>query len=192
MRPFEGIRILDLTHVFAGPFATYQLALMGADVIKIEAPNAPDMMRSEGACEKLNAQGMGTYFQIQSANKRSLTLDLKTKSGIEILEKLVLTADVLVENYAAGALAKLGITYERLSDLNPKLIYCSMTGYGRTGLKAGHPTYDCVVQAYFRPVSCQWSRRSPYPDWPTNCGLWHRHPCRNGNQCRALPTLQNR
>lgn len=148
MRPFEGIRVIDMTHVLAGPFSTYQLAVLGADVIKIEAPNGPDMTRDEGVIDALNEQYMGTYFLAQSAGKRSITLDLKTGEGREILKKLVATADVLAENYRAGKLSELGLGYEDLSKINPQLIYCSMTGFGQTGPKAQHPAYDVVIQAY--------------------------------------------
>ncbi len=148
MRPFEGIRVLDLTHVLAGPFSTYQLAVLGADVIKIEAPDGPDMTRDEGVIPALNDDYLGTYFISQNAGKRAITLDLKTEEGRDILKKLVETADVLVENYRTGKLEGLGLGYNDLSEINPKLIYCSMTGFGQTGPKAKHPAYDVVIQAY--------------------------------------------
>ena len=109
MRPFEGVRVLDLTHVLAGPFATYQLALLGADVIKIEPPDEPDQTRNIGADKALNAANMGTFYLAQASNKRSITLNLKTEQGREILRKLVARADVMVENYRPGALAALGL-----------------------------------------------------------------------------------
>ncbi len=148
MRPFEGIRVIDMTHVLAGPFSTYQLAVLGADVIKVEAPDGPDMTRDEGVVDALNEQFIGTYFMAQSAGKRAITLNLKTGQGREILKKLAATADVFVENYRTGKLAELGLGYEDLSTINPKLIYCSMTGFGHTGPKAQHPAYDVVIQAY--------------------------------------------
>ena len=148
MRPFEGIRVLDLTHVLAGPFSTYQLAVLGADVIKIEPPTGPDMTRDEGVIQALSDENIGTYYMAQSAGKRSLTLDLKSDEGRDILRKLVAGADVLVENYRSGKMAELGLGYEDLSAINPKLIYCSMTGFGQTGPKAKHPAYDVVIQAY--------------------------------------------
>ena len=148
MKPFEGIRVLDLTHVFAGPFCTYQLAVMGADVIKIESPDTPDMSRTEGEIASLNAAKMGSYYQTQSSNKRAIILDLKTREGKENLTKLIKTADVLVENYSGKALERLGFGYEEVSQINPDIIYCSMSGYGKTGPKAEHPAYDLVIQAY--------------------------------------------
>lgn len=148
MRPFEGIKVLDLTHVLAGPFSTYQLAVLGADVIKIEPPSRPDMTRDEGVIPALSEDYIGTYYLAQSAGKRSLTLDLKSEAGREILRKLVKDADVLVENYRSGKMAELGLGYDDLAAINPLLIYCSMTGFGQTGPKAQHPAYDVVIQAY--------------------------------------------
>ena len=148
MRPFEGIKVLDLTHVLAGPFSTYQLAVLGADVIKIEPPQGPDMTRDEGVIQALSDDYLGTYFMAQSAGKRAITLDLKSEQGRDILRKLVAGADVLVENYRSGKMTELGLGYEALSELNPNLIYCSMTGFGQTGPKAKHPAYDVVIQAY--------------------------------------------
>src|SRR6188472_4472499 len=99
MRPFEGIRVIDVTHVLAGPFAAYQLAVLGADVIKVEHPDDPDQSRDSGTDRALNHAGMGTGFLTQASNKRSITLDLKTEAGREVLKRLAKTADVLVENY---------------------------------------------------------------------------------------------
>ena len=103
MQPFQGIRVLDLTHVLAGPFCAFQLATLGADVIKIEPPDNPDMTRDEGSLEELNAMLIGTYFMPQAVGKRSLVLDLKASQGRKIFLKLVATADVVIQNYA-GAL----------------------------------------------------------------------------------------
>lgn len=148
MRPFEGIRVLDLTHVLAGPFATYQLGVLGADVIKIESPNHPDMMRGEGGSEHLNKQGLGTWFLGQSAGKRALTLDLQTREGKKVLRRMIEGADVLVQNFAGGSMRRLGFSSQACLEINPRLIYCSMTGFGQTGTKADHPAYDIVVQAF--------------------------------------------
>jgi crotonobetainyl-CoA:carnitine CoA-transferase CaiB-like acyl-CoA transferase len=148
MQPFENIRVLDLTHVFAGPFCTFQLATLGADVIKIESPDQPDMMRDEGVSAPLNAALRGTYFMAQSAGKRSMVLDLKSDAGQAVFRKLVKTADVLVHNYAGDVPCRLGLEYEALRALNPRLIHCAISGFGQTGPKAGHPAYDVVIQAY--------------------------------------------
>ena len=146
-RPFEGIRILDLTHVLAGPFCTYQLAVLGAETIKIEEPGQGDIARQTGCDRALNRRLMGTGYLTQGANKRCLTLDLKDPRGREILKRLVVGADVLVENFRAGAMAALGLGYEDLRQINPRLIYCSMTGFGQDGPKAEDNAYDCVIQA---------------------------------------------
>jgi len=148
MQAFDGIRVLDLTHVLAGPFATYQLALMGADVIKIESRDATDMSREIGPIETLNDQMMGTHFLSQGGNKKAITLNLKTEDGRAIFTKLISTADVLVENFKCGTLAKLGFSYERLKEIRPGIIYCSMTGFGHTGPKAEDGAFDNVIQAY--------------------------------------------
>ena len=148
MQPFEGIRVLDLTHVLAGPFCAFQLATLGADVIKIEPPDSPDMIRDEGSSAELNAALTGTYFMPQAAGKRSLVLDLKLSQGREVFLKLVATADVVIQNYSGAALERLGLGYEDLLKARPDLIHCSLTGYGRTGPKAEHPAYDQVIQAY--------------------------------------------
>lgn len=140
-------RVLDLTHVLAGPFCTYQLALLGADVIKIEDPSNPDCARGRGPDEAGNAQGLGLNYQVQGGNKKSLSLNLRDPEGANILRALVRDADVLVENYATGALAGLGLGYDELSGENPALIYCSITGYGDTGPQAHHGAYDNVIQA---------------------------------------------
>jgi crotonobetainyl-CoA:carnitine CoA-transferase CaiB-like acyl-CoA transferase len=102
-RPFEGIRVIDVTHVLAGPLATYQLAVLGADVIKVEHPDEPDQSRANGTDKALNRRDMGTSFLTQASNKRAITLDLKTPGDRDILKKLVATADIFVENYRPGA-----------------------------------------------------------------------------------------
>ncbi len=146
-RPFEGIRIIDITHVLAGPFAAYQLAVLGADVIKVEHPDDPDQSRGSGTDRALNQAHMGTSFLTQGSNKRSITLDLKTEGGKEILRKLVAGADVLVENYRPGAFTALGLGYEALLQINPRLIYCSISAFGQDGPRHNQTAYDHVIQA---------------------------------------------
>src|SRR6266705_3392797 len=146
-RPFEGIRVIDVTHVLAGPFAAYQLAVLGADVIKVEAPDDPDQSRGSGTDRALNHAGMGTGFLTQGANKRSITLDLKQERGREVLKKLVATSDVLVENYRPGAFEALGLGYEALLKINPRLIYCSISAFGQDGVRREQTAYDHVIQA---------------------------------------------
>jgi crotonobetainyl-CoA:carnitine CoA-transferase CaiB-like acyl-CoA transferase len=146
-RPFEGISIIDITHVLAGPFATYQLAVLGADVIKIEHPRDPDQSRDSGTDRALNRRKMGTSFLTQGSNKRSMTLDLKTEEGREILKKLIARSDVLVENYRPGAFETLGLGYEAMRKINPRLIYCSISAFGQDGVRREQTAYDHVIQA---------------------------------------------
>lgn len=147
MKPFAGIVVLDITHVLAGPFATYQLGMLGADVIKIENPDDCDQSRHTGSVPELNRVAMGTHFLAQNSNKRSLSLNLKTPKGREILQQLVMRADVLMENFRANALASLGLGASAMRALNPRLIYCSLTGFGQAGPRAGQTAYDHAIQA---------------------------------------------
>ncbi|MBL09796.1 MAG: formyl-CoA transferase [Acidiferrobacteraceae bacterium] len=148
MKPFDGIRVIDFTHVLAGPSATYQLGVLGADVIKVEFQHEPDMMRNESQSPEMAKQGRGTEFICQNGNKRSLSLDLKTDSGLAITKRLIESADVLVENYRYGVMTRYGLGYDDARALNPSVIYCSLTGFGHSGPKASHPAYDVVIQAY--------------------------------------------
>ena len=146
MKLLEGIRVLDMTNVLAGPFATLHLALLGAEVIKIENPDGGDLARKLGNVPEYNNGLMGTSFLAQNANKKSLTLNLKAEEGKEIFRKLVETADVLVENFRPGVMARLGFSYEELCELNPRLIYCAISGFGQTGPDAFKPAYDQIIQ----------------------------------------------
>jgi crotonobetainyl-CoA:carnitine CoA-transferase CaiB-like acyl-CoA transferase len=146
-RPFEGIRIIDITHVLAGPFAAYQLGLMGADVIKVEHPEDPDQSRDSGSDTVLNHANMGTGFLTQASNKRAITLNLKTEQGGDILKGLVATADVLVENYRPGAFEALGLGYEDLRKINHRLIYASFSAFGQGGPRREQTAYDHVIQS---------------------------------------------
>src|SRR5215468_7461435 len=147
MRPFEGIRVIDVTHVLAGPFAAYQLAVLGADVIKVEHPDDPDQSRGAGTDKELNRRNMGTAFLTQGSNKRSITLDLKQEKDRDTLKKLVATADVFVENYRPGAFEALGLGYEALAAVNPRLIYASFSAFGQAGPRGEQTAYDHVIQA---------------------------------------------
>jgi crotonobetainyl-CoA:carnitine CoA-transferase CaiB-like acyl-CoA transferase len=147
MRPFEGIRIIDATHVLAGPFAAYQLGLFGAEVIKVESPEAPDQSRESGPDMALNDAGMGSYYLTQASNKRSLTLDLKQEAGRAVMRALIATADVLVENYRPGAFAALGFGWDAVRALNPRIIYASMSAFGQDGPRGGQTAYDHVIQS---------------------------------------------
>jgi formyl-CoA transferase len=144
--PLRGVRVLDLTNVLAGPFACQQLAHLGAEVIKVETVARGDLARNLGADPELSARGMGISFLAQNAGKISLTLNLKDKRGREILERLVAGADVLVENFRPGVMARLGVGPDHLRALNPRLIYCAISGFGQTGPWADRPAYDQIVQ----------------------------------------------
>lgn len=142
----SGVRVLDLTNVLAGPFATLHLALLGAEVIKIENPKDGDLARKLGIVPQLNDQLMGTSFLAQNCNKKSVTLNTKTPEGKDIFKKLVQSADVLVENFRPDVMGRLGLGYQTLSQLNPRLVYCAISGFGQTGPDAMKPAYDQIIQ----------------------------------------------
>ena len=144
--PLKGMRILDLTNVLAGPFCCHQLAHMGADVIKVETPGAGDLARRLGADPARNAELMGVSFLAQNPGKRSITLNLKSTSGKRILKELVQEADALVENFRPGVMARLDLGYDMLSQENPRLVYCAISGFGQDGPLAKLPAYDQIVQ----------------------------------------------
>ncbi len=146
MKLLEGVRILDLTNVLAGPFCCYQLAQLGADVIKIEVPKSGDLARRLGADPELNKRLMGASFLAQNAGKRSLTINLKNQDGKEIFCRLVATADVVIENFRPGVMDRLGLGYETLKNFKPDLIYCAVSGFGQTGPLKDNPAYDQIVQ----------------------------------------------
>jgi formyl-CoA transferase len=145
-RILEGVRVLDLTNVLAGPFATLHLALLGAEVIKVENPKDGDLARKLGVVPELNEQLMGTSFLAQNANKKSITLNTKSPEGKEILRALVKTADVLVENFRPDVMERLGLGWESLHEINPRLVYCAISGFGRDGPDALKPAYDQIIQ----------------------------------------------
>ncbi len=142
----EGIRVLDLTNVLSGPFASLHLAWLGAEVIKIENPNGGDLARKLGCVPEYNQKLMGTSFLAQNANKKSLTLNLKEEKGKEIFKKLAESADVVVENFRPGVMDRLGVGYEVIKEINPKIIYLAISGYGQTGPDAKKPAYDQIIQ----------------------------------------------
>jgi CoA:oxalate CoA-transferase len=146
MRLLEGVRVLDLTNVLAGPFCCYQLAALGADVIKVEVPKTGDLARELGADPVLNKKRMGTSFLAQNAGKRSITLNLKTAAGKQVFQRLVATVQVVVENFRPGVMTRLGLDYEVLRRANPGLIYCAISGFGQDGPLKDNPAYDQIVQ----------------------------------------------
>src|SRR5690242_5136808 len=132
-RPLAGIRVLDLTNVLAGPYCTYQLGLLGAEVVKVEVPGQGDLARHLGPDPALNRAGLGASFLAQNAGKKSIELNLKDGADRHRFEALVRRADVLVENFRAGVLARMGFDWPHLSGLNPALVYCAISGFGQTG-----------------------------------------------------------
>lgn len=144
--PLNGLRVLDLTNVLAGPFCCHQLAHMGAEVVKVEAVGRGDLARNLGADAALNARGMGVSFLAQNAGKKSVTLNLKDPRGKDLLLKLVETADVLVENFRPGVMDRLELGYERLKAAKPTLVYCAISGFGQAGPWAHRPAYDQIIQ----------------------------------------------
>ncbi len=145
-KPFEGVRILDFTQVFAGPFGTYQLALLGADVIKVERKGGEHMRFSPGSKEWADRAMAPTWCAV-NANKRNIELDLKDPKAIEIVKRLAQKADIVTENFRPGVMDRLGIGYEALSEINPKLIYCAISGFGQEGPWKNTPSYDGRIQA---------------------------------------------
>jgi formyl-CoA transferase len=148
--PLSGIRILDLSRILAGPWCTQNLADLGAEVIKVERPGAGDDTRTWGPPFLKDKDGTDTadsaYYLAANRGKKSITLDLASPAGQAAVRQLAALSDVVVENYKVGQLAKYGLDYASLSSLNPKLIYCSVTGFGQTGPWAHRPGYDFIIQ----------------------------------------------
>jgi len=142
----EGITVLDLTNVLAGPFAGYQLALLGATVIKVETPEGGDLARQLGADAGLNQERMGASFLAQNAGKRSICVNLKSAEGREVFNRLCETADVLLENFRPGVMTRLGLDFPTLHEAFPRLIYCAISGFGQDGPLAKAPAYDQIIQ----------------------------------------------
>lgn len=145
-QPLSGYRVLDLSSTLAGPFACSQLAHLGADVIKVEPRDAGDLSRQMGADPALNERLMGASFMAQNAGKRSITLDLKTDAGRELLGELAARSDVLVENFRPGVMARLGLDFGTLRQRNPRLVYCAISGFGQAGALRDQPAYDQIIQ----------------------------------------------
>lgn len=159
-KALADIRVLDLTNVLAGPFCAYQFALLGAEVIKVEVPGSGDLARQLGADAELNSRYMGASFLAQNGGKRSITLNLKSESGREVLHRLVRSADVLVENFRPGVMDRLGVGYDALKAVNPRLVYCAISGFGQDGPMRHAPAYDQIVQGLSGVMSITGSQDS--------------------------------
>ena len=160
MALLEKVRVLDLTNVLAGPFCCYQLAQLGAEVIKVEVPKTGDLARQLGADAELNRNLMGASFLAQNAGKRSLTINLKHSDGKEVFRRLVATADVVVENFRPGVMQRLGLGYEELIRSKSNLIYCAISGFGQDGPLKNNPAYDQIVQGLSGAMSITGDRDS--------------------------------
>lgn len=144
--PLDGIRVIDLTQFLAGPYCTYQLALLGADVVKVEPPGGEPTRRA-GGVDELSDEGIGLTFCVQNSDKQLVELDLKSTANVERLLSLVETADVFVQNFRPGVAERLGLGLEAVRARNPRIVYCSISAYGADGPLGGRPAYDHVVQA---------------------------------------------
>ncbi len=165
-KPFAGVRILDFTQVFAGPFGSYQLALLGADVVKIERPGGDDM-RYGPPNKAWSDRGLSTSWMAINSNKRNIALDLTQPDAIAIVKRLATTADVVMENYRPGVIEKLGIGWPQLREVNPRLIYAAVSGFGQNGPERTAAAYDGKIQAMSGLMSITGSKESG----PTRAGF---------------------
>ena len=168
MKPLEGIKVVDLTHMLAGPYAGMVIADLGAEVVKVEPLGTGEMTRGLLAEDSNNSfKGFGAYFLTLNRNKKSISLDLKNPEGLKVFYDLIKTADVVLNNFSAGVVTKLKIDFEHLSQINPKIITCSITGFGETGNHSSRPAYDQIVQAYSGGMSIT----GPDASTPTRAGI---------------------
>ncbi len=145
-QPLKGVRVIDLSQVLAGPYATYQMALMGAEIIKIEQPGDGDWTRIGGALPELAERHMALGFLAHNAGKKSVTINLKSPEGLELARTLIATADIFVENFKPGVAERLGLGFEAVREINPKTVYCSISAFGQDGPLSRRPAYDHVIQ----------------------------------------------
>src|SRR5262249_27437820 len=164
LKPLEGIRVLDLTRVLAGPFCTMNLADLGAEVIKLELPGRGDDSRSFAP---IMPNGDSGYYYSINRGKRSITLDLRKPEGVEVFLELAAKSDVVVENFSPGTMNRFDLGFERLKAINPRIILCSISGFGQTGPMASAPAYDIVAQALGGTMSVT---GAPGGD-PMRCGV---------------------
>ena len=168
MKPLEGIKVLDLTHMLAGPYAGMVLADLGAEVVKVEPLGTGEMTRGLLSDDPNNSfKGFGAYFLTLNRNKKSVSLDLKDVQGLQVFYDLVKSTDVVLNNFSAGVVKKLKIDYDHLSKINSKIITCSITGFGETGKHSSRPAYDQIVQAYSGGMSITGADAST----PTRAGI---------------------
>jgi crotonobetainyl-CoA:carnitine CoA-transferase CaiB-like acyl-CoA transferase len=161
--PLDGIRVIDCSRVLAGPFCGALLGDLGADVIKVEDPNVGDESRTWPPHKDGEAAG----YLVNNRNKRGIAVDLKTSEGVEVVRKLAVDADVLIENFRTGTMEEFGLGYDRLSALNPRLVYCSVSAFGRTGPRAEGAGYEALMQAFSGIMSITGEPGGP----PVRCGV---------------------
>lgn len=153
----SGIKVVDLSRVLAGPYCSMILGDLGAEVIKVESPHQGDETRKWGPPFQ---NGVSAYYLCANRNKKSVTIDLKSPDGIEQIKKLIKNADVIINNFKTGTMEKFGLSYEQLSKINPKIIYCSITGFGETGPYKHSPGYDFIIQAMSGLMSITGTKQS--------------------------------
>lgn len=173
-QPLKGLRVVDLSQVLAGPYATYLLGLMGAEVLKIEKPGQGDWTRGGGGISELVDRKMGLSYLVQGGNKKSVALDLKSTEGQKVAADLIRTADIFIENFKPGVAERLGLGFDAVKALAPKIVYCSISAFGQTGPFSGRPAYDHVIQGMSgvmkttgQPGSGPNKVGSPYVDYAT-------------------------
>ena len=168
MKPLNGIKVIDLTHMLAGPYAGMVIADLGAEVVKVEPLSPGEMTRGLLQSDpNYSFKDFGAYFLTLNRNKKSVSLDLKSKDGLSVFYDLVKSADVVLNNFSAGVVKKLKIDFDSLKSVNPRIITCSITGFGETGPHSSRPAYDQIVQAYSGGMSVT----GPDAETPTRAGI---------------------
>ena len=168
MKPLDGVKVIDLTHMLAGPYAGMVLADLGAEVVKIEPLGNGEMTRGLLKDDpNYSFKGFGAYFLTLNRNKKSVSIDLKSEEGLNVFYDLIKSADIVLNNFSAGVVKKLKIDFETLNNINPKIITCSITGFGETGPHSSRPAYDQIVQAYSGGMSIT----GPDANTPTRAGI---------------------
>ena len=192
--PLSHVRVLDLSRIMAGPWASQVLADLGADVIKVERPSVGDDTRTWGPPFLKDKNGADTresgYYLSVNRGKRSITLDLDKPEGQRIVRMLAQRSDIVLENFKVGTLKRFGLDYESLAAINPRLIYCSITGFGQTGPKREAPAYDFMIQAMGGLMSITGEADGKPGGGPQKVGspdhrLDDRHVCGGSRPCRA-------